>query len=98
MIAPALTPEMSKLCGSMPSFLITNVIVPCGTEFCDSVKEYSFIETLIVVAGPETEVVVLVEPPLVVVVVDVDTGLAATLNVPFIPSAAWPFTLQTYAK
>src|SRR5262249_25316385 len=97
MIAPALTPPMSKLCGSMPSFLITNVIVPCGTGFCDSVKEYSFMDTFTVVAGPVTVVVVLVVPPVVVVDVDVEIGFAATLKVPFMPSAPLPLTVHRNA-
>src|SRR6266699_562228 len=89
-IVPAFTPAMSRLCNSVPVFLITNWMQPAGTDVLSRSNAYSRRPTLTVDGGVVHEPpppVVLVVPPVVVppvvvpdVVVDATT---ATPNVPF---------------
>src|SRR6266446_2258179 len=96
---------MSRLCNSVPLFLITNWMQPAGTDALSRSNAYSRRPTLTVDVGVVHEPpppVVLVVPPVVVppvvvpdVVVDATT---ATPNVPFMPLAAWPGTVQRNAN
>src|SRR5512133_3814222 len=101
MIVPALIPTSEKLCCTWPSFLMLNWMQPAGTDCLSRTKRYSTMLTLTVVDGlvhatGVVVVVVVVDVVVVVVGVVVVTRGAATPtpNVPFIPTLAWPGTVQ----
>src|SRR5436305_7320506 len=81
---------MSKLCGSVPLFVITNWMQPAGTVVCERLNVYSTMPTVIVAVGLVhaagfvlvVVVVVVVAVVVVAVVVDAVVVVETTVVVP----------------